>query len=109
MRLFPVCVCTEVSWWYRVGRWAGLNGSKRLGSPVCHLDGNAWKTGLSVSGWLELRALEQVFQVDQAEDESLLRPSLTISRISILSHSNNSLRPAQIQEGGIRISSSIEQ
>ena len=51
---------------------------------------DGWSSGL----------LEQVFQVDQAEDESLPRPSLTISRISVLSHSNNSLRPAQIQEGG---------
>lgn len=49
-----------------------------------------WSSGL----------LEQVFQVGQAEDESLPRPSLTISTISILSHSNNSLRPAQIQEWG---------
>ena len=55
MRLFPV-VLPKVSWWYTAGRWAGLNGSKWLGSHVCHFDGNAWKAGLSISGWLELRA-----------------------------------------------------
>lgn len=64
--------------------WMAMPGRLALASQ------DGWSSGL----------LEQVFQVDQAEDESLPRPSLTISGISVLSHSNNSLRPAQIQEGG---------